>query len=51
MSKKFVSVFHSIIIAAFLLTGCGFKADPVYKKDGVKVDYNATESNVTKSLP
>lgn len=33
MSKNIVNFFHAIIIAGvlFSFSGCGFKADPVYK--------------------
>jgi len=32
MSKYFSNFFHALIIASFLslLSGCGYKADPVY---------------------
>ncbi len=42
MSKKFRSLFHVAIIAAFVLTGCGYKGDPVYKEGNTTIEYNAT---------
>lgn len=33
MIKNFINIFHAFIIAGvlFSFSGCGFKADPVYK--------------------
>lgn len=43
MFKKFRSVFHTAIIAAVLLTGCGYKGSPVYKEGDKTKDFNATQ--------
>ena len=45
MFKKLITMFHIAIIAAFFLTGCGFKGDPVYKEGNKTIDYNSTESS------
>ncbi|WP_265588967.1 hypothetical protein [Candidatus Marinarcus aquaticus] len=39
MSKNFVNFFHAAIIAVFLLSlsGCGYKADPVYVNEQQQV--------------
>lgn len=44
MFKKFVALFHIVIISGFVLTGCGFKGDPIYKDGNKTVEYNATKS-------
>lgn len=44
MSKNLRCLFHTAIIAAFLLTGCGYKGDPVYKDGNKTIDYNATQA-------
>ncbi|MGE4399484.1 MAG: lipoprotein [Campylobacterales bacterium] len=35
-------MFHTAIIAAIFLTGCGYKGDPVYKEGNTTIEYNAT---------
>ena len=45
MSKKFCAVFHAAIIAAFVLTGCGYKGDPVYKEGNKTLEYNTTKAS------
>ena len=39
MIQNFTNVFHTVIITVSILvfTGCGYKADPVYKNDTEKI--------------
>jgi hypothetical protein len=36
-------LFHVFILSAIVLSGCGYKGNPVYKTDdGKKIEYNST---------
>ena len=43
MFNNFIGFFHIAILSAIVLSGCGYKGDPVYiTKDGKTIEYNAT---------
>ena len=43
MFNYFIRLFHLFILSAIVLSGCGFKGDPVYRtKEGKKIEFNAT---------